>query len=310
MKTCLLLIASVSFLFAPASYAQATKAPEKSAFDKATLEAYLRNVELWIPQVGVKIDDAKPSTEVPGFFVVQVHLTYNGATKDERYFISKDGKKIIKGDVYDVNKNPFQANLDKLKTDSQPALGPAGAPITVVVFSDFECPVCKEEAQVLRRNITTVFKDKVRLVFKDFPLEQMHPWAKEAALAGRCVYKQSPAKFWDYYDWVYENQTAIGLDNFGSKFQTFATDKGLDGMALGACVEKKGGEADVDRELAEGRALQVQATPTIFLNGRKLEGAVPLQSLEALVNIELDHQAKMAEAEKCCEVNIPKIVKQ
>jgi protein-disulfide isomerase len=304
MRIAILLMVSVS------AFAQSAKAPEKSALDKATLEAYLRNVELWNPAVEVKIDDAKPSTDIPGLFEVKVHLGYKGATQDLRYFISKDGKKIVRADVYDVNQSPFQANLDKLKTDSKPSFGPAGAPVTMVIFSDFQCPVCKEEAMVVRQNVATTFKDKVRVVFTDFPLEQIHPWAKSAAIAGRCVYKQNPAKFWDFFDWAYENQNAIGLDNFNDKFQTFATEKGLDGMALGACVGNKTGEADVAREEEEGKSLQVDRTPTIFLNGRKLEGGLPWDTVQTLINIELDHQAKMAEAEKCCEVSIPKVVKQ
>ncbi|HLH40426.1 MAG TPA: thioredoxin domain-containing protein [Bryobacteraceae bacterium] len=304
MRIAILFAATVSL------FAQGVKAPEKSAFDKATLEAYLRNVELWNPAVEVKIDNAKPSAEMPGLFEVGVHLSYKGASQDLRYFLSKDGKKIMKGDVYDVNQSPFQANLDKLKTAARPSFGPAAAPVTMVVFSDFQCPVCKEEATVLRQNVAAAFKDKVRVVFTDFPLEQIHPWAKQAAIAGRCVYKQDAAKFWDYFDWVYENQQNIGLDNFSSKFQTFAGDKGLDGMALGACVANKAAEQEVAAEMEEGRSLQIQATPTIFLNGRKLEGGVPWQTLETLINIELDHQAKMAEADKCCEVGIPKVVKQ
>ena len=301
---------AILLILSAAVFAQSAKAPEKSAFDKATLEAYLRNVELWNPAVTVKIDDAKPSTDVPGLFEVSVHLSYNGASQDTRYFLTKDGKKVIRADIYDVNQSPFKANLDKLKTDSRPAFGPAGAPVTMVVFSDFQCPVCKEEAAVLRQNVATSFKEKVRVVFTDFPLEQIHNWAKPAAVAGRCVYKQNPAKFWDYFDWVYENQAAIGADNFSDKLQLFATQKGLDGMALGACMSNKTAESDVASEIDEGKSLQIQATPTLFLNGRKLEGGLPWQTLETLINIELDHQAKMAEAEKCCEVGIPKIVKQ
>ncbi len=302
---------TVTFLLACASIFAQTKpaAPaEKSAFDKATLEAYLRHVELWIPQVGVKIDDVKKSTDMPGFFEVWVHLTYNGGTKDEKYFVSEDGHRVVKGEVFDINKNPFQANLDKLKIDGAPTFGPANAPVTLVVFSDFQCPVCKEEAQILRKNIATAFPAKVKVYFKDFPLDSLHNWARTAAIAGRCVYRQNPAAFWDYFDWVYENQGNIGLDNFNSKFQSFANEKGLDGMQVGRCIEGKTTEAEVNKSVAEGRALMVAATPTLYLNGRKLEGGIQWQVLEQLINIELDHQTKAAEsAEKCCEVTIPKI---
>ncbi len=283
---------------------------QKTAFDKAALEAYLRNVELFLPVVTAKVDDAKPSADLPGFFDVWVHWSANGATKDELVYVSKDGSHIIRGEAYDLAKNPFQSNLDKLKTANQPMLGNPKAPVTLVVFSDFQCPVCKEEAVVLRANLLKSFPDKVKLYFKDFPLDSIHNWARTAAIAGRCVYKQSPEKFWDYYDWAYENQQNIGADNFSSKFQAFASDKGLDGMQLGRCIENRTTEADINKEVEEGRALQVAATPTIFMNGRKLEGSLPWQTIEQLVNLEIDHQAKAgAEADKCCEVSLPKVVK-
>jgi protein-disulfide isomerase len=319
MKTAALLLMSLA-AFAqvktkPAAAPPPAPSAQKSAFDKATLEAYLRNLELWVPQVEVKIDDAKPSKDLPGFFDVKVHLSYNGGEKEQDYYISQDGKKILRGDVFEINKSPFQANLDKLKIADQPMLGPlppAIAPISLVVFSDFECPICKEEAQILREQVAKQFADKVRIYFKDFPLDSIHPWAHAAAIAGRCVYNQNPTTFWDYFDWVYENQQGINLDNFNGKFQAFANDHKLDGMQLGRCVENKTSDADVTREIAEGHALQVSATPTSFLNGRKLEGGLPWQTLEQLINIELDHQAKAAQAaaagdDKCCEVSIPKV---
>jgi protein-disulfide isomerase len=320
MKTVALLLFTLTAFGQQVKTTQPAKPPAaqapagtKSALDKATLEAYLRYVELWLPAVEVKIDDAKPAPELPGFFDVWVHLIYKGSAKEQQYYVSADGKKILRGDVFEINKSPFQANLDKLKTDQQPTYGePANAPVSMVVFTDFQCPYCKEEAQILRENLAKSFPGKVRVTFMDFPLDQIHNWARTAAIAGRCVYKQNPAAFWDYFDWVYENQQAIGLDNFNSKFQIFASDKKLDGMALGRCVENKTSEPDVNREVAEGHALEVSATPTIFMNGRKLENMLPWATLEQLINIELDHNAKTAKAaadDACCTVTIPKIVK-
>ena len=120
------------------------------------------------------------------------------ASEDFPFLVSKDGSKILQATVYDVNSNPFKPDLDKLKTEFQPSFGTPGAPVVLVAFSDFECPVCKTEATMLRQNLLTAYPTQVRLYFKDFPLESIHPWAKPAAIAGRCVFRQNPSSFWSY----------------------------------------------------------------------------------------------------------------
>jgi protein-disulfide isomerase len=227
--------------------------------------------------------------------------------------MTKDGKKIFKGDVYDINKSPFQANIDKLDVKGAPSLGPATAPIALVVFSDFQCPMCRQEAEVIHKQIGEAFPTQVRVYFRDFPIESLHNWARPAAVAGRCVFKLKPAAFWDYYDWVYENQTYIGLDNLNSKIQEFAAAKNLDGMQLSRCIESKVTDPEVKASLAIATSLSLSAAPTIFLDGRRLEGAVPWETLQTLIKMELDHQAKAAAVaakdDSCCTVTIPKIVK-
>src|SRR5579863_5133970 len=131
-----------------------SNAGTKSALDKATLEAYLRYSELWIPQVEVKIDDPQPSADLNNYFDVWVHLSYNGATKEEMYYVSKDGRNIVKGTAYDITKSPFQTNVAQLNTEQQPSFGAgAGAPVTMVLFADFQCPVSQKEEQELRKNL-------------------------------------------------------------------------------------------------------------------------------------------------------------
>ncbi|HEY2844769.1 MAG TPA: DsbA family protein, partial [Bryobacteraceae bacterium] len=180
-----------------------------------------------------------------------------------------------------------------------------------VEFGDFQCPVCKTEAEVFRQNVAKTYADKVRVYFKDFPLESIHPWARMGSIAGRCVFQSDPNAFWKYYDWVYENQASISLDNFSAKMQDFAKDNGVDGVQLARCIDTKASEADVNRNIAEGRALQVSATPTLFINGRKLDGALEWPQLQQLIQVEIDHQAKVPDAgDQCCVVNIPSIVKK
>jgi len=278
----------------------------KPGLDKVALEAYVRHLLAVIPEVQVKIDDPKPSP-VSNLEQVDVHFIYGQRSQDETFYVSKDGHKIFRGYIYDLSQNPFKDDLDKLKTSLSPSFGDAGAPVVVVVFSDFECPNCKEEAKTLRQNLPTAFPKDVRVYFKDFPLEQIHPWAKPAAIAGQCVFRENPAAFWQYHDWIYEHQSEITADNLKAKVLEFAqTVKDLDGMQLGRCIDSKATEADVDASIAQGRALKIDATPTMFVNGRRLIGNYPWPNLQQIINGELNYQKTAKNAgEKCCELKIP-----
>lgn len=286
-------------------------AQEKSpALDKAKMEAYVRHLLAVIPEVQVKIDDPKPGP-TPTLQEVDVHFSYQGRTQDETFYLTADGQHIVRGVVYSLNQNPFQEDLDKLKTAGSPSFGPDHAPVTIVEFGDFECPNCREEAKTLRENIPTQFPTQVRVVFKDFPLEQIHPWAKAAAMMGRCIYHQNPTAFWKYHDWIYEHQAEITPDNLKTQVLDFAKNNSeIDALQLGRCIDDKSTESEVDASMAEGRALHVDATPTVFLNGRRLVGNYPWQNLEQIINGELNFQ-KSAQStpaktdDKCCEVKIP-----
>jgi len=260
--------------------------------------------------VQITISDPKPSP-VAGMKEVDVRLALGPRHQDETFYISDDGKKIVRGLAYDINQNPFQPELDKLHTDLSPSFGEPGAPIVMVIFSDFECPNCKEEAKVIRDNVPKTFPKDVRVYFKDFPLEAIHPWAKTAAIDGRCVFRQSAAAFWKYHDWMYEHQGEITADNLKDKVLEWGKTNDLDALQFGRCVETKATEAEVDKELAEGQALRVEGTPTTFINGRRLFGNYPWTNLEQIINGEMKYQQTSHDAgEKCCEVTIPSPVKK
>src|ERR1700733_10675522 len=285
----------------------------KSGFDKVHMENYVRHLLAVIPEVQVKVDDPKPSgtsdlQEVP------VHFTYQGRSQDETFYVTKDGQHIIRGVVYSLGQNPFQEDLDKLKTSGAPSFGPANAPVTLVEFGDFECPNCKEEAKTLRDNVPTQCPPQGHVFFRDFPLDQIHLGAKAASMAGRCLYHQSPAAFWKYHDWIYDHQVEINPENLKTQVMDFAkTAPDLDGLQLGRCIDTKSTEAEVDASLAEGRALHFDATPTLFLNGRRLIGNYPWQNIDQIINGELNYQktaqnnAPKTEKtdDKCCEIKIP-----
>ncbi|MBZ5724176.1 MAG: thioredoxin domain-containing protein [Acidobacteriia bacterium] len=300
---------STALLFAMATPAQTPPTtPKKSAFDKPTLEAYVRHLWVLNPNLNVQVSDPKPS-EVPGFQEVTVRISQGVAGQNVNLYISKDGSKIFQGTAYDVANNPFKPDLGKLKTQFQPSMGTPGAPVVLVVFSDLQCPHCKVEGTMLRQNLLIGYPKDVRLYFKDFPLE-MHPWAKTAAMAGRCVFRQSATGFWDYHDFMFSQQEQITAENLKEKVMGWAKDrKDLDAVQLGQCMDTKATEEEVDKEIAEGKALELTGTPTLFINGRRLSNGIDWPNLKAIIDNEIEYQktAKNAGEDCGCDLtlNVP-----
>ena len=173
-----------------------------------------------------------------------------------------------------------------LNIEHQPSFGPSDAPVTIVEFGDLECPSCRAEAPLLRELIPELFPGKVRIVFKDYPLESIHPWAHEASLAGRCIFRQNPQTFWKFYDWDYENQDDITPENLKSKVLGWAAGNGLNAAQLDRCIDTKATDEEVARNISEGRAAGVHGTPTLFVNGR-LSPSVRIPGLQEMIQKEL-----------------------
>jgi protein-disulfide isomerase len=292
-----------AILLVAASVAQSDK---KSAYNKAELETYVRHLWVIPPALGVTIGDPKPS-DLPGFQEVRVKITQGQASQEVMLYVTKDGGKILQGSAYDVNFNPFKKDLDRLKTQFQPSLGTPGATVVVVLFSDFQCPFCKAEAQMIRQNLIAAYPTQVRLYFVDFPLVQLHPWAKAAAIGGRCVFHQDPASFWDYYDWIYGHQETITADNLKSIATIWSKDrKDIDTLQFGSCMDTKETEKEVDAEMAKGKEMEIEGTPTLFVNGRRIPNSVEWPNLKATIDNEIEYQkvAKNAGEDCGCELKL------
>jgi protein-disulfide isomerase len=167
--------------------------------------------------------------------------------------------------------------VDVLATDR--VKGPSDGRVAVVEFGDFQCPICRSMVPVLKR-LQAEHKDDVRLVWKDFPLDG-HPDARPAAEAARCAADQG--RFWEYHDKLFDNQQALGK----TRLKEYAKQIKLDQNAFAACLEKSVHRPDVDRALTEAADHGVAATPTVFINGRLVVGAVPYETYERIVREEL-----------------------
>lgn len=282
-------------------------APKKSALDKATLEAYVRHLFVWGPQITVKVADPKPS-QVPGFVEVKVTGSAGMASQDETFLVSKNGLKILRASVFDVRENPFKTELDKLKTEFTPGYGTPGAPVVLVIFSEYQCPFCREEARMLRENIVKTYPKQVRVYFKDYPLDQIHNWARAGSIAGHCVARLHPASFWDFHDWMFDKQSEFTPENLKPKVLEFAARKKLDALQLAQCMDSKATEPEIEKNIAEAKALGVSSLPTLFVNGRRLTGQIPWPNLRQIIDFELEYQKTARNAgddAACCSVTLP-----
>jgi protein-disulfide isomerase len=163
---------------------------------------------------------------------------------------------------------------------TDPVLGNTKAPVTIVEFSDFQCPFCQRVSPTLKQ-VQAAYGDKVRIVWKDFPLTQIHPEAFKAGEAAHCAGEQG--KFWEYHDRLFANQQALQADSL----KKYAADLGLDGAKFNACVDASKYGDRVREGVAQGSRLGVNSTPTLYVNGRMLSGAQPYETISAVIDEEL-----------------------
>jgi protein-disulfide isomerase len=258
------------------------------------VEAYLRHLYAFGPDVQLTVSAPKES-EIPGLLETSVDLKMGENTEKAKLYVSKDGKYLIRGDVSDLAKDPLAENRALIQTKDAPSLGDPKAPVTLVEFSDFQCPVCRNLHDVLRGILQN--NPQVRVIFKDFPIEVLHPWARTAALAGRCAYQQDPNAFWKMYDSIYDNQEIISAENAWMKMGEFAGQAGLNADAFRACMASPEAAAAVDASRANGQQLEVNSTPTVFVNGRRLVGA-DAHLLEQYIQYELVQQKSSKTTDK------------
>jgi protein-disulfide isomerase len=168
-------------------------------------------------------------------------------------------------------------------TADDPAIGPASAPVTLVEFSDFQCPFCQRVAPTLKQ-VKQKYGDKVRVVWKDFPLTQIHPQAFKAGEAAHCAAEQG--KFWEYHDRLFANQQLLQPNDL----KQHAADLGLEPKAFNSCLDSSKYGERVRDGVAEGGQVGVNSTPTIFINGRRLSGAQPYEVFVAAIDEELSRK--------------------
>jgi protein-disulfide isomerase len=268
---------------APASVAAVS--PEQAQLLKSS-EAFIRNLFAWGPNFKVKLGPLEPSFS-ENFYTLPLQVTLNGQTDGGTFFVSKDGKTFLRGDMFDTSADPYAENRAKIHADGNPQKGPADARVIVVAFSDFQCPHCREFYETLR--VLEPKYPQVRFVYKDFPLAQIHPWATTAAVGARCAFMQRPDAFWQLHDAIFQNQQVISAENVWEKIVAFARAANLDADALKACMSSPEPIAAIEANVHDGQALSGNSTPTVFVNGRPVVGG-DKATVEQYIGFELQAQ--------------------
>jgi protein-disulfide isomerase len=257
-------------------------------FDKTRFEGYVRYAELYTANVKIEVGDPVASP-YPGILRVPVKVSLGKEERERSYYLLPDGR-YVNGNVWDLSKSPFLDTLERLPMNG-PSFGPANAKVNIVVFSDFQCPYCRQLASSLRTELPKTYPNDVRVIFADFPLDAIHKWARAAAEAAHCMTDGNSPAFWEFHDWIFQHQGEITEANLHDKMLDYAKSKGMDTGKVGACMQSHATAAEVEASQQLGASLGVEETPTMFIDGRLLSGALPWQTLQSVIKVELARPA-------------------
>jgi len=272
------------------------------------VDVLLRQKASLPPGATISIGPATPS-DVPGFSTIQVTFTnIEGQTsKPVSFLVSADGKTVAQFTKYDISADPRAL----VSADGRPARGgPATAPVLIVGFDDLECPYCARLHESIFPAITHRYGDKVRIVYKDFPLDQ-HPWAMRAAVDVNCLAAQSPTGYWNLVDYIHIHASDIGadptakdkpsdpksekadappdktLERANAQLDKLTREQGnlqhTDAPKLDACIAKQD-TSSIEESKKIATALSVDSTPSLFINGDKVDGAVPIEFIFQVID--------------------------
>ena len=206
--------------------------------------------------------------------------------REVNFTISDDGRYVIFGDVEDLTVDPFAGVMKKISLKDAPVKGPANAKVTIVEYSDFQCPFCSRGYQTMENQVLKEYGDKVRFTYKNFPLP-MHPWAEPAAVASECAREQKEPAFWKLYNYYFQNQKDLNPQNLKDKSLEALKDDGIDAAKFTDCFDNKKTLAKVKAQQAEGSSVGVNGTPAFIINGRLISGAQPFDNFKAVIDDEL-----------------------
>src|SRR6266851_3192320 len=248
-----------------------------------TVNSFLFQMFGYDPTITWKVTEIHPS-EVPGLTEVLVVITNPQGSTPNRLLVSADGKRAVTGDILPFGAKPFDDARAKLeKGVNGPAKGPAKAPVTIVEFSDMQCPHCQKVAPALEQLLAQ--EPQAHFVFQNFPLPA-HNWAEKAAGYVDCVGRASNDAVWKFIQKTFDDQANITESNADEKLKAIATASGANGDEIAACAAKPDTKARIEASMALGKSVGVSSTPTLLINGRNVPGGAPVDVLKKIVDFQ------------------------
>ena len=247
-----------------------------------TVNSFLQQTFGYDSTVTWKITAIKPSIAA-GLAEVDVVLSNSQGQSATTLYVTPDGKHALTGDILPFGAKPYQpAKEALLKGVNGPSRGPDKAPVTIVEFSDLQCPHCKDAQPVIDKLLTE--EPNARFVFQNFPLPS-HNWAAKAANYADCIGRSSKDAFWKFVQGTFDAQSSITEANADEKLTAIADTAGVKGAEMATCAAKADTKTRVEQSVALGQSVGVTGTPTVFVNGRRIGNVVglPPEVLKGLV---------------------------
>ena len=221
---------------------------------------------------------------IPNLLAMTVTAQNGGQKQVQDFFVTSDKSVLLLGSLFNLSSDPRLEVLRTLTTENQPSVGPANAPVTLVEFADLQCASCSHMHKFIEEQVLPKYGDKVRVVFKEFPLSTIHDWSLTGAIAAQCAYQIKPSAYMAYRSLIFRDQPSFNATNARSLLLDYGEQAGIDRLRLAACIDSKASLPRVQEDFREGQAVGVQSTPTTFVNGRMVVGLPPADIYFKVIN--------------------------
>ncbi|HLW79400.1 MAG TPA: DsbA family protein [Terriglobia bacterium] len=259
--------------------------PLAAANSKTEIEKHVREM-FKVPENMKLTVGASHASAFPSFSQFQVEVDDGKKKQNLDLYLANNGRVLVLGQIYTLTVDPRREALRTISTQDQPAVGPASAPVTIAEYADLQCPTCAQLHEFIEKTLLPKYGDKIRLIFKEFPLP-MHDWSAQAAIANECAYQLDPSTFVGYRSLIFARQSSFTVINVRDLLLQYGQEAGIDRLKLSACIDSKASQHRIDADKREADRLGVNKTPTSFVNGRIVVGMPPADEFYKIVDAAL-----------------------